>query len=79
MAKMQQNKKQYVNPKYFLTPSEKGKKFSRELKNKKRYTNLYEVKQDFLTCCEASYRIGYLAARTDGANCYKAQQRKKNK
>lgn len=62
-----------------LNPAEKAKKYATELRNKKRYSNDYEVKQDGLTCCQTSWRSGYLAARKDSSACYKAQQRKKNK
>ena len=70
-----------------LNPAEKGKKYAKELKNKKHYLNANgfrslkksdDGKEIKLTKAEASYRMGYLAARKDSANAYKAKKRKKS-
>ena len=68
-----------------LNPAEKGKKFAAELGSKYRLTNEYEVKCDKsgnpleLSKEARAYRSGYLAARKDSANCYKAQQKRGKK
>lgn len=67
-----------------LNPSEKGKKYAKELKNKKHYLNsngFRTIKKDdngnakVLSKSEASYRMGYLAARKDSAKCYNAKKK----
>ena len=66
-----------------LNPSEKGKKYAIEMKNKIHLTNNGEVKlnkygQPRTLSKEAkAYRAGYLQARKDNAKCYNAQQKKK--
>ena len=66
-----------------LNPAEKGRKYAAELKNNVRATNDHKIKRDEsgkvmrLSKVQRSYRAGYLDARKDGANCYKAQQKKK--
>ena len=67
-----------------LNSAEKGRKFAKELKNKKKYVNsngFKTVKKDDkgreikLTKSQASYRMGYLAARRDSANAFKSKKK----
>lgn len=66
-----------------LNPSEKGAKFAKELKQGFKRTNAGSFKLDKnqkairLSDKERAYRSGYLDARKDGANCYKAKKHKK--
>lgn len=61
----------------FLNPSERGKKYAKELKNKKRYCNdMTTIKKASLTSNEASYRMGYLQARKDATAIWKANKEK---
>lgn len=68
-----------------LNPAEKGRKAAAELKTGIKLTNDGVVKTDRygnvqqLTDTEKSWRSGYLAARTDSANCYNAQHGLKSK
>ncbi len=68
-----------------LNPNEKGKKYAKELKEKRKYTNSNKLKCDKdgvvvnLDCCSASYRMGYLAARKDNAKAYCAKNGIKSK
>lgn len=68
-----------------LNPAEKGDKFAKELKIGFKRTNLGTFKLDRdkngirLNDKERAYRSGYLDARKDSANCYKANQKKKSK
>lgn len=63
----------------YLNPTEKGKKYAKELKEKKCYTNDLVPKKSengrvrSLTKEQKAYRHGYLDARQDSANCYKAK------
>ena len=65
-----------------LNPFEKGAKFARELKEGVKRTNAGSFKLDSnkksirLGEKERAYRSGYLDARKDSANCYKAKKRK---
>ncbi len=62
-----------------LNPSGKGKKYSKELKTNKSYTNDGRVKLNdkgkplSLTKQQRAFRAGYLQARTDAAKAYKAK------
>ncbi len=66
-----------------LNPSEKGGKFAKELKQGVKRTNAggfkltKEGKGIKLTDTEKAYRSGYLDARKDSANAYKASKRRK--
>ena len=66
-----------------LNPSEKGAKFAKELKQGVNRTNSVQFKVDKnkkairLSDKERAYRSGYLDARKDSANCFKAKKRKK--
>ena len=66
-----------------LTPAEKGRKYSAELRHNKRLTNSYtrkrgkNGKQLTLSKQARAYRSGYLQARQDNAKCYKAKRRSK--
>ena len=70
-----------------LNPSEKGKKFASELKTGVRMTNNGEVKKgkdgkplklskSGKDAQARAYRSGYLAARRDSANAFKARKKK---
>ncbi|MBE5732723.1 MAG: hypothetical protein E7353_06780 [Clostridiales bacterium] len=66
-----------------LNPSEKGAKFADELRNGVKLTNKGELKWDSasgkperLTKEQRSYRAGYLDARKDSANAFKATKKK---
>lgn len=67
-----------------LNPSEKAKKYARELKEKKKYTNTFILNTDekgkplSFKHVERYYRTGYLNARKDSANCF-TYLRKKGK
>lgn len=66
-----------------LNPAEKGRKYSAELKAGIHATNEGKVKKNRkgnsirLSDTQKAYRSGYLSARKDSANCFKAQKRKK--
>ena len=66
-----------------LNPSEKGNKFAKELSLGYHHTNDMQFKTDKngevkpLTREERAYRSGYLDARKDSANCWKAKNKKK--
>lgn len=83
MAKTVKTKK--GNTIVLLNPAEKGAKFAKELRSKYRLTNDLNVKCDNdgvpleLSKEARAYRSGYLAARKDSANCYKAQQKRGKK
>ena len=69
-----------------LNPSEKGKKYAKELKQNVKRTNSGQIKTDKnkkgirLTKEERAYRSGYLTAQSDSAKCYNATRKgKKNK
>ncbi|MCM1556217.1 MAG: hypothetical protein NC087_01645 [Anaeroplasma bactoclasticum] len=68
-----------------LNPNEKGKKYSTELKSNTKQTNAGTIKKDStgkplkLTEKERMFRVGYLNARKDNANAFKAKQKKQNK
>ena len=68
-----------------LNPAEKAEKFANELRTGHHYTNNHKLKADKdgvvldLDCCSASYRMGYLAARKDGAKAYNAKNGIKSK
>lgn len=63
-----------------LNPSEKGAKYAEELRTKQRLTNGWELKgPKGLTPTQAAFRMGYLNAHKDSANCYKALKKKKKK
>lgn len=68
-----------------LNPSEKGKKFAKELKQGVKRTNSGKVKTDKnkkgirLTKEERAYRAGYLTAQSDSAKCYNATHKGKVK
>ena len=76
----------YVNQKtgtvsYLLNPARKSSKYEYELKTNKRFTNngLPKInaktgKQMTLNKNQRSYRSGYLDARKDNSNCYKAKK-----
>ena len=61
-----------------LNPSEKGEKYSKELSTGKKFTNDGIVKKNKngrvikLGKKERAYRSGYLDARKDNSNAYKA-------
>ena len=63
-----------------LTPSGKGEKYAKELKDGKRITNSFspkfddEGKQMNLTKEQRAYRVGYLEARKDSAKAYNAKK-----
>lgn len=66
-----------------LNPSEKGKKYSSELRNNIKLTNRFQpvvnengVVQD-LTKEQRAYRAGYLDARKDNAKCHNAKKKKR--
>lgn len=65
-----------------LTPAGKGAKYSRELREKVRYTNAGNVKVNkngeaqILTDTQRAYRAGYLDARNDSAGAYLSKQAK---
>lgn len=65
-----------------LNPSEKGRKYAAELKHGIKCTNDHKIKRMpdgskiGLGDAERAYRAGYLDARKDSANCWKAQQKK---
>lgn len=60
-----------------LNPSEKAKKYAQELRSKKRLCNdLMTVKNEPLTSNGASWRMGYLAARKDATEVWKANKEK---
>ena len=87
---MSKNKPTYwTNPKtgevkVLLNPALKGRKYSAEMKKNVRYTNdgklkVYENGKPMrLTKQGKAYRAGYLQARKDSANCYKAKLRRSN-
>ncbi len=64
-----------------LNPHEKGKKYAEEIKNGIRVTNDGEIKRNEngipmeLTKEGKAYRAGYLDARKDAANAYKASKK----
>lgn len=66
-----------------LNPSEKGQKFADELRNGVALTNDQHLKFDEsgrpqkLTDTQRAWRRGYLAARKDSADCWKAKQKKR--
>jgi len=61
----------------FLNPSQKAKKYAQELRSKKRLCNdLTTVKNEPLTSNGASWRMGYLAARKDATEVWKANKEK---
>ena len=68
-----------------LNPAEKGKKAAKELKTGKRYTNDGQPKrgkngqQLNVTKEGKAWRSGYLNARKDNANAYKAKRKQKAK
>lgn len=64
-----------------LSPKEKGQKYGKELREKKRYTNDGALKNDGkeLTREEAAYRSGYLDARADIGKAYAAVSKKTRK
>ena len=53
-------------------PSEKGKRYARQLKN-----NKVEETGKPLSKTDRAFRIGYLTSRSDNAKAYKSKQRKK--
>ena len=55
----------------FLNPSEKGKRFARQLKSGK------DQKGNTLSDTAKAWRSGYLAARQDSAKAYKASLKKR--
>lgn len=55
----------------FLTPADKGKRYARQLKSGKSHSGAA------LTNTQKAYRSGYLDARQDSANAFKASQKKK--
>lgn len=65
-----------------LNPAEKGRKAAAELKMGVKMTNDGVIKTDKygnpqkLTDAERAWRSGYLTSRSDGAKCWKAQQKK---
>ncbi len=66
-----------------LNPSEKGAKYAKEMRSGVKTTNDGRIKRDKagnaigLNRTEKSYRAGYLDARKDSANAYKARSKKK--
>ncbi len=73
------------NSSVVLTPNGKGAKYAAELKNGKRYTNVGKVKVDGngepmgLSKTQRAYRSGYLQARKDSSNAYKAKENNRKK
>ena len=67
-----------------LTPSEKSKKFTRELRVGVKLRNDFELKTDDfanpirLNEKDKAFRYGYLTARKDNAKAYKASLKKSN-
>ena len=65
-----------------LNPAEKAAKFADELNTRQKFTNSGAVKHDakgrfiMLNAVERSYRAGYLDARKDNSNAYKAKKKK---
>ena len=60
-----------------LNPSEKAKKYAQELRSKKRLCNdLTTIKNEPLTSNGASWRMGYLVARKDATEVWKANKEK---
>ncbi len=65
-----------------LNPAEKGKKAAKELKTGKRYTNDGTPKRGRngqplkVTKAGKAWRSGYLSARKDNAEAYKAKRKK---
>lgn len=63
----------------FANPSDKARKYASELKSKQKLTYSGEVKKDKngkkikLNKASASYRIGYLQARSDNAKVFKSK------
>ena len=70
-------------PVTLLNPAEKASKYADELRNGIRYTNDNKYKADKngvvleVTKEGRAYRAGYLDARKDSANAYKANLKKK--
>ena len=70
-------------PVTLLNPAEKASKYADELRNGIRYTNDNRYKADKngvvmkVTKEGRAYRAGYLDARKDNANAYKANLKKK--
>ena len=68
---------------YLLNPARKGKKYAHELRTGKRFTNNGQPKKNKegyhlgLNKVQRSYRCGYLQARKDNANCWKAKNKNK--
>ena len=68
-----------------LNPSEKGAKFAKELKQGVKRTNSGSFKLDknkksiHLSKEDRAYRAGYLDARKDSANAFKARKKKNKK
>ena len=68
-----------------LNPAEKGRKYAAELRAGIKCTNDHKIKRTkdgsklALDKVERSYRAGYLQARKDSANCWKAQQKKRRR
>lgn len=66
-----------------LNPAQKGRKYATELKHGKALTNGLQRKrnkdgsQKKLTPKQKAYRAGYLDARKDSANCFKAKKKKR--
>lgn len=66
-----------------LNPAEKGKKYAKELRTGKKYTNDGAVKKDKngkaikLGKKERAYRGGYLDGRKDNAKAYNAKRSKR--
>ena len=54
------------------TPSEKGKRYARQLKN-----GVVQETNKKLTPTDKAFRIGYLTSRSDNAKAYKSNQKKK--
>ncbi len=83
MEKKAQKQKHWV--KTFLNPAQKGRKYARELKEKKHLTNdgIFKVDKDgkemTLDDKAAAYRAGYLDARSDNTACYLANKKKAQK
>lgn len=68
-------------PVTLLNPNGKGKKYAMELKNKKHYTNDGQVKKYkdtgkdmYLSDKQRAFRVGYLQARQDSADCFNAKR-----
>lgn len=67
-----------------LTPSERGNKYAKELRIGSKFTNAGELKTDDfanpirLNEEDKAFRYGYLNARKDNANAYKAALKKGN-